>query len=215
MKTVIFLLFLNIFGFLNCHNQNTKINSSKKSNENTVTQKQEMISFQDKVGDINYDYKFQVEKNFVRINYKLTNTGKNDYLIFNRGDSQKGYQKGLIYTEPVSETLIEISQKIMQEPQNSGCPDRYMPIRAGASWLKAGETVTESVEVAFSSKPVTPFDDCTRLPQFSGKETEFRFCLGVAQADSSKTKVDESGAVENWSSVKPQQLLCSKNIKIN
>lgn len=203
------LFLLNIFG---CQIDNTKTNAAADNSKNETTN-QNMISYQGKSGDIQYDYKFEIGKNSIRVNYKLTNTGKNDYLVFNRGDSAKGYQKGLLYAESKGSKTVEISQKMFEEPQNSGCPDRLVPIRAGASRLKAGQTIEESAEIALPLKVLTPFDDCTRIPQLTGNEENFRFCLGVAQADS-KTQVDEKGLVKDWATVKSQQLLCGEPVKL-
>lgn len=212
MKSLILLSVLFLLNVFACQSDNTKVNTAENVSK-TEAKNQNMISYQGKNGDVQYDYKFEVGDSSVKINYKLTNTGKTDYLIFNRGDSARGFQKGLVYAESKDQKTVEISQKSFQEPQNAGCPDRLVPIRAGASWLKAGQTTEESVEIPLPLKTLTPFDDCTRLPQIDGSETAFHFCIGIAPADS-QTEIDEKGLIKNWTTIKEQQFLCSENMKL-
>lgn len=209
---LVFSIFLNFFG---CQTDGAQANSATPISKNDSKEKN-MTSNDGKSGDIEYAYKFEVGANSIKINYRLKNTGKTDYLIFNRGagSSSLAYRKGLVYAEAKDAKTIEISQKMFEEPQNSGCPDRLVPIRAGASKLKAGESVEETVEISKPLKVITPFDDCTRIPQLSGQETVFRFCLGVAPADA-KTEIDEEARIKNWETVGKQQLLCSEEMKLN
>lgn len=212
MKVIFLLSVILLLNTIGCQNDNPQVNTENGAT-NSKTKNQNMISNQGKSDDIQYDFKFEIGGNAVKINYKLTNNGQKDYLIFNRGDSAKGYRQGSVYAESKDANTVEISQKSFTEPQNAGCPDRLVPIRAGASWLKAGETVEDSVEIAFPLKTFTPFDDCTQIPQISGNEENFQFCLGIAQAEA-QTEVAENGAIKSWSTVKPQQILCSELIRL-
>lgn len=214
MKLVFFVaitMFLNFFG---CQTDGAQANNATPVSKNDSKEKN-MNSNDGKSGDIEYSYKIEVGANSIKINYKLKNNGKSDYLIFNRGSgsSPAAYRKGLVYAEAKDAKTVEISQKMFEEPQNSGCPDRLVPIRASASKLKAGESVEETVEIALPLKVFTPFDDCTRIPQITGQENVFRFCLGVAPADA-KTEIDEEGTIKNWETVGKQQLLCSEDMKL-
>lgn len=212
MKALFLLSVLFLLNAVGCQDNNAKINAESNA-ANGEIKYQNMFSSQGKSGDVQYDFKIEIVKERIKINYKLINNGKNDYLIFNRGDSAKGYQQGLVYAESKDAKTIEISQKSFTEPQNAGCPDRLVPIRAGASWLKAGKSIEEAVEIAIPLKNSTPFDDCTQIPQINGNEESFQFCLGIAVADPA-AELDENGAVKKWAAVNPQQLLCSEPVKL-
>lgn len=155
-----------------------------------------------------------VNQTFVDVSYEVKNTGKTDYLLFNRGDKLDKTAIGKIYVDVKDGDVIELSQKKFDEPSAKSCPDRIAPISPGATWLKAGQTVKSGGRVGLPLKICNPFDDCEPKSNLPNKIIKAQFCLGVAEANAVKTKVSETGIVEGWQYVNEQQLLCSDIIKL-
>nr|MCU0240556.1 hypothetical protein [Pyrinomonadaceae bacterium] len=139
------------------------------------------------------------------------NLGKKNYLIFNQGHDI-GNEK--IYVEPQKDDVIEISQRRFIEPKDKNCPEREYPIMPNASWLKAKQTIIQSVIVSLPLQVKTPFDDCLPKAEMPAEIKDLKFCLGIAEANPKKVKVDEKGFVKGWNQVKAQQFLCSDLFKL-
>lgn len=155
-----------------------------------------------------------VERDFVDVSYEVKNTGKTDYLLFNRGDKLDKTATGRIYVDVKGIDTVELSQKKFIEPNGKSCPDRIAPILPGATWLKAGQTIKSGGRVSLPLKIYNPFDDCEPKSALPNKIIKAQFCLGAAEADAVKTKVSETGIVEGWQYIKEQQLLCSDIIEL-
>lgn len=164
--------------------------------------------------NITYEISGSAEKKRIRIKYVLENKGAKNYLIFNRGDTNYELKKGRVYVQPQTDGTVEISQRKFDEPTGAGCPDREYPVRAGASWLKAGQKISEEIEIELPLKGFTPFQDCPRLPPLPKIIKNVKFCLGIAEADVAKVSIKEDGFVENWQNVKEQTLICTESFTI-
>ena len=186
-----------------------KKNSSPNGNADNNTTMNDSFNYKGQKDDIAYEITGRVETNRIKIKYSLENKSARDYLLFNRGDTNYELKKGRVYVAPLPDGAVEISQRKFDEPAGAGCPDREYPVRAGASWLKAGQKISEEVEVGLPLKAFTPFQDCPRLEPLPEKIKNVKFCLGVAEADSGKVSIKETGFIENWQNVKEQTLICS------
>ncbi len=219
MKFIVIALFLFC---LSCNAQKAESNLSNKSSKESETMKnadtKTLLIFKNKTDNVEYEYKAKllkagkkegeifVEVDSIIIEYKVSNLGKKNYLLFNQGHDI-GNSK--TYTEPQKDGIIEISQKRFIEPKDKNCPDREYPIMPNAIWLKSKQTITQTFIVSLPLKVFTPFDDCNPKNEMPEKIKGLKFCLGIAEANAKKVKIDEKGFVKGWESVKPQKLLCS------
>lgn len=163
--------------------------------------------------DLEYTIEIKkVENEYVEITYKLTNKSEKSFLVFNRGDTNKGLGNGKVYVETASDGLVELSQKRFIEPAGKNCPDFEIAVTSGASWLKPNQTITQTVKTGLPLRIYTPFDVCTPKDEMPKEVKQVKFCLGIAEADPEKVKVSEKGFVENWQTVGEQKLLCSKTV---
>jgi hypothetical protein len=168
------------------------------------------------------DYKFTAKRlkkgaayraDMIEIRYELTNKGKQDYALFNRGHS--GYDNSpTVYVEPSGVNGVELSQKAFAEPKDKNCPLRYAPIIARASWLKANQTVKERFFIQLPLKLRTPFDDCSPQPEMPKEISEVKFCLGLAQANHKKIKIDKNGLLSDFTVFQQQEYFCSGPLKL-
>lgn len=157
-----------------------------------------------------------VEGGGVSVTYSVRNTGGTTYLLFNRGDTETGLERGQFYVEPLAEGVVEISQKHFAEPKDRNCPERESPIRHGVTVLAPGQRVAEELSVTPPLKHKTPYNDCTPLPAMPEPVRRIRFCLGVIEADAGKTVVAERQVriVKDPSLLARQQLLCSNAVEL-
>lgn len=212
------LLFLTILALFQCGGKNVdKINSSNNSvtaNLSKTTSNTQNADDKSMTNPIPSDIEFKATVNsttdYVEVTYTVTNKGDKSYLIFNRGDTNKGLDKGRLYVEPSANGIIELSQKRFSKPENKSCPNFEVPVEAGASWLKPKQTITETVRTSLPLRFYTPFDSCTPQSEMPKEIKTVKFCLGIAEADSAKVKVNENGYIENWQDVGMQKLLCTQ-----
>ncbi len=162
------------------------------------------------IANVEYAVKFEnATKDSIDISYTVKNKSDKSYLIFNRGDTNKGLQTGTVYVEP-NGVAVEFSQKRFKKPIDKDCPRTEVPIEAGASWLKPNQTISETVRVALPPQVFTPFDDCTPKPEMPKQVKRAKFCLGVAEADPKNVIVNENGYIQNPQNIGEQKLLCSQ-----
>lgn len=206
MMKILTLLTL-AFAFFDCSPKQRQGNAVSET-----TTMEDTFNFSGKKSDVSYTISGTVGRDRIKIKYVLQNTGKKDLVLFNRGDTNFELKKGVVYTSPSKDGVVEISQRSFVEPPDSGCPDREYPVRAGASWLRAGEKVTEEIEVQLPLKGFTPFNDCQRLAPLPEKVSKVKFCLGFAEADPLKVTIDNKGFTKNWQDIQEQMLICSDPI---
>jgi hypothetical protein len=156
-----------------------------------------------------------IETDAIVVEYTLKNSGKSNYLLFNQGHTNPSLKKGVVYVEPKSDGTIELSQKRFSFPNDKNCPKWDVPIEAGAIWLKAKQTVKETVIIELPLKLFTPFDACLPQPEMPKEMKGLKFCLGIAEANAKKVKVDAKGFVTGWEYTKPQLLLCGDVFKFS
>lgn len=237
MKAIGILLFLYSFFLFQCGEVGTspqnaasrnavsdsKAASAEKASETPrpANNMNDGFSFSGQNGDLKYEINAVLQKkgkyenvdfpndNLV-VNYTLQNVGKNDYVIYNQGHSDQT-SRSTVYTEVLSEGLVELSQKQLVEPQDKQCPARFVAIIARAAWLKSGSTVSEKVYVEFPITHKTPFDDCGPIPPTPEKLEKVKFCIGYAPADSQKVTIDSNGVVVTAAAgaVSEQKFICS------
>ncbi len=208
MMKILTLLAL-AFAFLDC--------SPKQRQNNAVPETSAMedtFNFSGQKSDISYTISGTVDRDRIKVKYVLQNKGKKDLVLFNRGDTNFELKKGVVYSSPSKDGVVEISQRSFAEPPDAGCPDREYPVRAGASWLRAGQKVTEEVEIQLPLRGFTPFNDCQRVEPLPDKVSSVKFCLGFAEADPSKVTIDDKGFTKNWQDIQEQMLICSDPIVV-
>jgi hypothetical protein len=181
--------------------------------------------FTGKSGDIEYTFTASLQKKGMRdgvehlsdtlaISYELKNTGTKDYVVFNRGHFGKDTGNA-VYTEPLPDGGIEISQKAFSEPSGLNCPQRFVAIFPRASWLKAGKIAKEEVTLALPFRLNTPYDDCQPQPEMPKEPKSVKFCIGYSEADSKKITINEQGSLSDISGIATKQkFLCSDSISL-
>ncbi len=214
-------IFLLIF-FLQCSSGKNveQVSNSATTPEKTQSNSVDVNKNNDMPDKINSDLKYKIdlkviENNLIEINYSVENTSEDeDYLVFNMGDTNKGFGNRLVYIEPMENGLVELSQRKFTEPENKTCPKFEVAVEAGAIWLKAKKSIEHKVLANLPLKLNTPFDQCTPNAEMPTATKEVKFCLGVAKADSTKVRVTEQGYVEGWENVSEQELLCSERVNL-
>lgn len=212
------LIIFSIFLFLQCGSENKNVNAVSTENRTVITgnspsnvqKNMENKAFADEI-EYSFDVK-KVENEYVEITYKISNKSEKSFLVFNRGDTNKGLGAGRVYVEPSSNGSVELSQKRFSEPAGKSCPIFEIAVNAGAIWLKPKQTITETVKTALPLAFYTPFDECRPKDELPKEIKTVKFCLGIAEADAEKINVSEKGFVENWQAVGEQKLLCSNQI---
>lgn len=236
MKTFGILLFLSMAFLFQCGKEdvNTKANNNTQtqgvSNSEMKSETSEpaaqaeknmdqIFSYSGESENLEYNFSGKLQKkgkheginypndNLV-IEYSVKNTGTKDFIIYNQGHSDES-NRAIVYVEPQNGGLIELSQKMFTEPEGKNCPALDAPINPRAVWLKAGQTINEKVSVELPLQLKTPFDECSPMPEMPENSSKIKFCLGAAQADSAKVKIDENGYIQNRAGVSEQKLLCS------
>lgn len=188
-------------------NQNSAANSSTDNQKDNKAMENNTISFDDIKHNI--DIK-KVGNEYIEITYKLTNKGKNSYLVFNQGDTNKGLGNGKVYVEPLADGTIELSQKRFVQPAGKSCPNFEIAVTPGASWLKPDETITQTVKTGLPLRVFFPFDACMPKTAMPDQIKGVKFCIGIAEADPAKVKINDQGFVENLSAAGVQTLLCNE-----
>lgn len=196
-------------------NRNTAKSNSSESNLTNQAQRNSPMTDRKKEGDLEYEITVKKDAERVLINYRVKNTGKKSYLLFNRGISPN-CETGKAFVEPSEDGTIEIAQKLYRPPQAIECPALESPIEQGVSILKPGQTASEGIWVSLSLKYDTPYNYCYRgasllaMPESAKK---VRFCLGYVEADSGKMKF-EGCVIKEWQGRGDQKLLCSDLIEL-
>ena len=212
MKFLLLLLLGLTFAAAECSPTQSKTDKPKTDAKNT------MKSQNGENGDLEFEVSFEKEsESLLRVKYQIKNSGKSDYLLYNRGTSLQ-MNRGVVFVEPQSDNLVEISQKRFFEPKDKNCPDREAPIYPAASLLKSGETIKEELSVSLPLELKTPFDDCLPQPEMPKKIKKVRFCLGAAKINAiSDVKSDEQGIIiiRGGEDIEAQQLLCGEAFKLN
>jgi hypothetical protein len=222
---VLLTMFL-LFSSLACDAQNkesTNRTLQDKESKKMASIGKTLLSYKGKQGNLEYEYTIKslaantkegdiyVDVDSIIVLYKVTNSGKKNYLVFNRGHEAINAK---VYIEPQKAGIIEITQKRFFEPKDKNCPERDIAIVPNASWLKAKQTIEESLVVSLPLKVLTPFDDCTPKSEMPNEIKGIKFCLGLAEANPKKVKVDDKGYVKGWEHTKPQLFLCSDLFQI-
>lgn len=94
-------------------------NSLTGESANQVQDKSAMIR-RKKEGDLEYEITVTNDKERVLVKYRLKNSGKKSYLIFNRGISP-GCGAGKAFVAPAENGAIDIAQKFYPAPQDIEC----------------------------------------------------------------------------------------------
>src|SRR6185369_1397415 len=169
MKFLGIVFFMSLALFLQCGKSisdaqnkmdtNTGKIISNDSRTETVKQKainmNELFSSKGKKDEIEYQITGRLQKkglyegiNYpndnVVIEYELKNTGTKNFILYNQGhSSDPGSGGALVYVEPQTDGIIELSLKAFTEPDGKNCPARFAAIIPRGSLLKAGETVKD------------------------------------------------------------------------
>lgn len=221
MKFLIVLSLCSVMMLLECSPKNdANTENPKPQVEKNMS---ESLNYKNESDGIKYSFKAEVKKagkydgieyknDFVQVEYELNNTSDKDYLVFNRGHF--GTNSYTVYVEPGSNGTVEISQKAFREPTDKNCPQRFVAISPKASWLKAGQKITEKVEVEMPLQARTPFDDCEPKTELPSDYKKAKFCIGVLEADSAATKINDDGTITGLNYTKTQKLLCSNAVDL-
>ncbi len=190
---------------------NQNINAMNSSNNQIAKNETEVFSYSGKSDDLQYQFKGTLQKkgkyngvNYLNdnlvISYTVKNTGAKEYFIFNQGYSHK---KGtdIVFVEPQTDGIIELSQRMFQEPTDKMCPTSYVPIMPKYSLLKGDSETANEVLVELPLKINHPFDNCTPINQMPKTSDKVKFCIGIAEK-----KLGITNSIPDFSS---QKLLCS------
>ncbi len=127
--------------------------------------------------------------------------------MFNQGHTDRD-DRNAVYVEPQPDGSLDLSQKAFALPKDKSCPRYDAPILPRATMLKPQRTIKGQLKIALTLKLNTPFAECSPQPAMPTEIKRARFCLGYAEADAGKTKVDASGNVQGWNAFNEQKLLC-------
>src|SRR5688500_9251512 len=123
-----FLVIFSILLFFQC-GENKSVNSAPAENKHAAVSdspSKNQNTMENNAAFDDLEYVFDVKKvgeEYVEITYKIRNkSAKKSFLVFNRGDTNKGLGNGKVYVEPKSDGLVELSQKRFTEPAGKNCP---------------------------------------------------------------------------------------------
>lgn len=210
---ILFFTVLSLM-FYNCQKNDSTINSENKpilQTENMNPQTNPTKKFD----DLEITYKINLEKNSsLNIAYTIKNTGKDNYIVFNQGHTNR-QETDATYIEELADGTVEFSQKAFSKPAGVMCPNSLVPISSRGAILKAGAELNGQAAVNFPLKSFTPYDFCIPPKPIDDNAAQAKFCLGVAKTANAEVKIDEKGNVNGVNAfVSNQNILCSDSINL-
>ncbi len=147
------------------------------------------------------------------VHYRITNRGQSELLLINRGDIYAGLSVATVYVEPLTNGVVEVSQRGFVEPKDSTAGYPQPPNQHGFSRLKPGQSVEEEISVSLPLQRQNPFKKLQPpvVAPMPAKVDGIRFCLGVLE-ENPKMITRTTDGVEVLSNpiwLEQQQLFCT------
>lgn len=159
--------------------------------------------------DVTYTIDITPESNSLTWDYEVRNDGATVLAVVNGPDPSAPDEEPPVWVVNAGGGTVEVSQRLHDQPEGLLLEE---PIRAGASILRPGESLTGSATVPLALQlhhPHVRADDLESYPGYAVPDdpTDVVFCLGVLEIAPDR---DEAWPFTHDGMARGQHLLCSE-----